>query len=200
MRALADECGALLMADEVICGFGRLGAWLGVERGYLPDIVTVAKGLTSAYAPMGAVILTDAVAEPLLESKRPAARRHLRGASVSAAIALKSIEIFERDGVLENVGGLEGHLAERMESLRELPIVGDVRGRGFFWAVEMVSDSEGSPFDADARELLLRGFLRRRLLEADNRPGRRPGRQCAPDRSAADLRRCAPRRDRRCAG
>jgi adenosylmethionine-8-amino-7-oxononanoate aminotransferase len=168
MRELADECGALLMADEVICGFGRLGEWLGVEReGVLPDIVTVAKGLTSAYAPMGAVVMSDSVAAPLLEGKRML--RHgitFGGHPVSAAIAMKSIEIFERDEVLQNVRALEGHLEERMESLRELPIVGDVRGRGFFWAVEMVRDGEGTPFDADARELLLRGFLPRRLLDA----------------------------------
>jgi adenosylmethionine-8-amino-7-oxononanoate aminotransferase len=116
---------------------------------------------------MGAVIVSDAVAAPLLESSRPL--RHgitFGGHPLAAAVALKNIELFERDGVLENVRSLEGQLERRMQSLHELPIVGDVRGRGFFWAVEMVRDAGCSPFDASERERLLRGFLPGRLLEA----------------------------------
>jgi adenosylmethionine-8-amino-7-oxononanoate aminotransferase len=168
LREIADEHGILLVSDEVICGFGRLGEWLGIEReGVVPDIATVAKGLTSAYAPMGAVLVSDRVAEPLFAPGH--ALRHgitFGGHPLSAAVALKNIEIFERDGVLENVRSLEPHLAARAAELRELPIVGDVRGRGFFWAFELVRDAAGSPFDADERERLLRGFLPGRLLEA----------------------------------
>jgi adenosylmethionine-8-amino-7-oxononanoate aminotransferase len=168
LRAIADDCGALLVSDEVICGFGRLGEWLGVEReGVVPDIATTAKGLTSAYAPMGAVMVADRVADSL--HAPGTTLRHgitFGGHPVSAAVALKNLEIFERDGVLENVRANEDYLAERVASLRELPIVGDVRGRGFFWAVEMVRDDEGSPFDADERERLLRGFMPGRLREA----------------------------------
>jgi adenosylmethionine-8-amino-7-oxononanoate aminotransferase len=169
MRELADEIGALLVADEVICGFGRLGEWLGVQReGVVPDIVTVAKGLTSAYAPMGAAVVSDAVASPLMEKGGPMLRHGVTfgGHPLSAAIAMSSIEIFERDRVLENVRALEAHLESRMRTLLELPIVGDVRGRGFFWAVEMVGDGSGRRFDAAQRERLLRGFLPGRLLEA----------------------------------
>ena len=169
LRAIADSSGALLMADEVICGFGRLGEWLGIEReGVQPDLATVAKGLTSAYAPMGAVLVSDRVAEPLVDADSTVLRHGVTfgGHPISAAVALKSIEIFERDGVLENVRALEGHLEARMEELRALPIVGDVRGRGFFRAVEMVRDEAGTPFDKAERDDLLRGFLPERLLEA----------------------------------
>jgi adenosylmethionine-8-amino-7-oxononanoate aminotransferase len=168
LRALADEYGALLMADEVICGFGRLGEWLGVQReGAVPDLASVAKGLTSAYAPMGAVLVSDRVAEPLFAPGRTL--RHgitFGGHPLAAAVALRNLEIFERDGVLENVRALEPHLASRMQELRSVPIVGDVRGRGFFWAVELVRDEAAGTFGADERDRLLRGFLPGRLLEA----------------------------------
>jgi adenosylmethionine-8-amino-7-oxononanoate aminotransferase len=168
LRAIADDCGALLVSDEVICGFGRLGEWLGVEReGVVPDMATTAKGLTSAYAPMGAVLVSDRVAESL-HSPGSTLRHGITfgGHPVSAAVALKNIEIFERDGVLANVRANEDHLAARLDELRALPIVGDVRGRGYFWAVEMVRDADGLRFDADERERLLRGFMPGRLLEA----------------------------------
>jgi adenosylmethionine-8-amino-7-oxononanoate aminotransferase len=169
LREIADRYGILLCADSVICGFGRLGNWIGTEAyGAVPDLVTVAKGITSAYAPMGAVFVADHVAAPLYDDPKRALLHGITfgGHPVSAAIALKNIEIIERDGILENVRGLEDHLAARMEDLRELPIVGDVRGAGFFRAVELVGDEEGSPFDAEQRERLLRGYLPKRLLEA----------------------------------
>jgi adenosylmethionine-8-amino-7-oxononanoate aminotransferase len=168
MREIADRYGILLVADEVISGCGRLGEWFGVTRyGATPDLITIAKGLTSAYAPMGAVLVSDRVAEPLYDDKRTLLHGiTFAGHPLCAAIALKNIEIFERDGVLENVRTREAGLAERLESLRELPIVGDVRGAGFFWAVELVKDAENARFDADERERLLRGYMPGRLLEA----------------------------------
>ena len=165
LREIADVHGALLMADEVICGFGRLGAWLGVEtEGVEPDLVSVAKGLTAAYAPMGAVIVSDRVAEPLQGVLRHGIT--FGGHPASAAVALKTLEIFERDGVLDNVRSLSDHLAARMEELRALPIVGDVRGRGFFRAVELVRDDANGRFSQEERDDLLRGYLPGRLLEA----------------------------------
>ena len=168
LREVADRYGILLVADEVITGCGRLGQWFGVTRfGATPDLITIAKGLTSAYAPMGAVLVANRVAEPLYEDKRTLLHGiTFAGHPLSAAIALKNIEIFARDGVLENVRAQESGLAERLESLRELPIVGDVRGAGFFWAVELVKDEKGGRFDADERERLLREFMPARLLEA----------------------------------
>jgi adenosylmethionine-8-amino-7-oxononanoate aminotransferase len=168
LRQIADRYGILLVADEVITGCGRLGEWFGVTRyGATPDLITIAKGLTSAYAPMGAVLVSDRVAAPLYEDKRLLLHGiTFAGHPLSAAIALKNIEIFARDGVLENVRAHESGLAKRLESLRELPIVGDVRGAGFFWAAELVKDENGAPFDADERERLLREFMPGRLLEA----------------------------------
>lgn len=168
LRELCDRHGILLVSDEVICGFGRLGEWLGAERyGVVPDIATTAKGLTSAYAPMGAVMVSDKVAEPLYDAGRTLLHGiTFGGHPLCAAIALRSLEIFERDGVLERVRENEPYLERRLNELRALPIVGDVRGAGFFWALELVGDDAGAKLDADTREALLRGYLPGRLLEA----------------------------------
>ncbi|HEX8102215.1 MAG TPA: aminotransferase class III-fold pyridoxal phosphate-dependent enzyme, partial [Solirubrobacteraceae bacterium] len=168
LRALADRYGALLMADEVICGCGRLGEWVATPRyGATPDLVSLAKGLTSAYAPMGAVLTSEKVVAPMIE--HGSVLRHgitFGGHPLSAGIALQNIEIFERDGILENVRTLTPYLAERMRTLLDLPIVGDVRGDGFFWAMELVADDENGRFDQAGRDLLVRGFIPRRLREA----------------------------------
>ena len=168
LRAIADRHGIVLIADEVITGFGRLGHWFGSERyDAQPDVITVAKGLTSAYMPMGAVLISDRIAEPLY--KRGATLLHgitFGGHPVAATVALKNLEIFERDGILENVRAREPHLAERLNELRELPIVGDVRGAGFFWAFELCADADGGRFDAEQRERLIKQFLPHRLREA----------------------------------
>lgn len=166
LRTLADRHGALLMADEVITGCGRLGEWFAIAReGIVPDLVSLAKGLTSAYAPMGAVV----VREPVARAVAGRLFRHgitFGGHPVSAAMALANMDIFEREGVLENVRSLEGHLEARLRELRSLPIVGDTRGAGFFWAVELVRDEDGTRFDQAERDDLLRGFLPARLREA----------------------------------
>jgi adenosylmethionine-8-amino-7-oxononanoate aminotransferase len=157
------------VADEVITGFGRIdGLFATPAMGAVPDLITVAKGITSAYAPMGAVIVSDRIAEPLYEEGRMLLHGiTFGGHPVAAAIARRNIEIFEREGVIENVRAHEGYVRELLEGLRErLPIVGDVRGAGYFWALELVRDAEDTPFsDPDERERLLRGFLAPRLLE-----------------------------------
>ena len=169
LRELCDRHGILLVSDEVICGFGRLGEWLGVERyDVVPDLVTTAKGLTSAYAPMGAVIVTDRVAAPLHDDPKLTLMHGITfaGHPLCAAITLKSLELFEREGILENVRAQEPHLQRRLDELRSLPIVGDVRGAGFFWALELVTQEGDGRLDAGQRERLLRGYLPGRLLEA----------------------------------
>jgi adenosylmethionine-8-amino-7-oxononanoate aminotransferase len=166
LRELADRYGILLLADEVISGFGRVGEYFAVSRyGGVPDLITVAKGLTSAYAPMGAVLVSDRVAEAFYDPTIQLSHGiTFGGHPVSAAIALRNLDIFERDGVLENVHELTPYLRERLQELRALPIVGDVRGDGFFWAVELVGE-DNRRLDADEREDLLRGFVPRRLRE-----------------------------------
>jgi adenosylmethionine-8-amino-7-oxononanoate aminotransferase len=168
LRELCDEHGILLVADSVICGFGRLGSWFGIEHeDVVPDMITVAKGITSAHVPGGAVMVRDAVAEAFFADG--ATLRHgftFGGHPVMAAVALKNLEIFEREGILDNVRTLEPFLAEQMRSLLDLPIVGDVRGKGFFWAAELVRDADGTRFDAAEQDQLLRGFLPRAFRDA----------------------------------
>jgi adenosylmethionine-8-amino-7-oxononanoate aminotransferase len=168
VRAICDEHGILLCADEVITGFGRLGHWFGSARyGIQPDLITCAKGLSSAYAPIGAVIVSDRVFEPFREGK--AMYTHgitFGGHPVSAAIALKNIEIMKRERIVEHVRDQEGAFHDTLAQLLDLPIVGDVRGTGYFWALELVKDKETrETFDAQECETLLHGFLSGRLFE-----------------------------------
>jgi adenosylmethionine-8-amino-7-oxononanoate aminotransferase len=168
LREIADRYGILLVADEVICAFGRIGEWFAVQRfGATPDLITTAKGLTSAYASAGAVIVSDKVAAPLYEGK--ATLLHgitFGGHPVACAVALKNIELFEREGVLDNVRAREGQIRDGLRAIQdEVPLVGDVRGAGFFWALELVRDADNGRFDDDEREAMLRGFLPRRLYE-----------------------------------
>ena len=161
LRNLADRYGFLLVADEVITAFGRLGQWFGAERyDAQPDIVTTAKGLTSAYAPMGAVLVSDRVAGML---RAPGVVLNhgftFAGHPLCAAVALKSIEILERDKLFANVSGLEPHLSARMHALKRHRIVGDVRGSGFFFAVELVPDGGEGRFTTRQREVLIRRML-----------------------------------------
>jgi adenosylmethionine-8-amino-7-oxononanoate aminotransferase len=168
LRELCDRHGIILVADEVITGFGRLGEWFGVTRyGGMPDIITLAKGMTSAYAPMGATLVSERVAEPFYSDDRVLYHGSTFGGHpASAAVTLKNIEIFERERVLENVRANEGYLEALLDELRELPIVGDVRGAGYHWAVELVKDAGGARFDAAEREELVHRYMPGRLLEA----------------------------------
>jgi adenosylmethionine-8-amino-7-oxononanoate aminotransferase len=162
VRAICDEYDVLLISDEVICAWGRLGEWFGADRyRYRPDLITTAKGLTSAYAPMGALIVSDRVAEPFMSGT--ASFMHgftFAGHPVCAAIAMANLDAFEAEGVLEHVRGNEGAFRSMLESLRDLPIVGDVRGAGYFQAIELVRDRDTKrSFSHEESETLLRGFL-----------------------------------------
>jgi adenosylmethionine-8-amino-7-oxononanoate aminotransferase len=168
LRALADRYGFLLVADEVITAFGRLGEWFGGDRyDARPDIVTVAKGITAGYAPMGATLVGARVAEVI--NQPGAVLNHgytFGGHPLSAAIALRSLHIIERDRVLDNVRDLQDHLGKRMADLGPLPIVGEVRGAGFFYALELVGDAEDGGFSDAARGALVADLIPRRLREA----------------------------------
>jgi adenosylmethionine-8-amino-7-oxononanoate aminotransferase len=162
VREICDEYDVLLISDEVICSWGRLGEWFGAQRyDYQPDIITTAKGLTSAYAPMGAVIASDRVAEPFMDGLNSFTHGFtFAGHPICAAVAMANLDAFENEGVIENVRANEGALRDMLESLRDLPIVGDVRGAGYFQAIELVKDKETkASFDDNEAETLLRGFL-----------------------------------------
>jgi len=168
VRELCTKYDILLSADEVITGFGRLGHWFGSERYDIrPDIITSAKGLSSSYASIGAVIATDRVMEPFLTDTGMWSHGiTFGGHPVACAVALKNIEIMKRDGIIENVRENEPVLRASLEQLLDLPIVGDVRGAGYLYAVELVKDKETrESFNDDESESLLRGFLSTRLFE-----------------------------------
>lgn len=162
VREICDEHDVLLISDEVICAWGRLGEWFGAQRyGYQPDIVTTAKGITSAYAPMGAMVVSDRLAEPFLHGTSTFMHGFtFAGHPIVAAIALANIDALEHEGILERVRRNEPHFRSALESLRDIPIVGDVRGAGYFHAIELVKDQETKEsFDDRESETLLRGFL-----------------------------------------
>jgi adenosylmethionine-8-amino-7-oxononanoate aminotransferase len=168
VRELCDRYDILLCADEVITGFGRVGAWFGSERYDIrPDLMTIAKGLSSSYASIGAVVATDRVMEPFMRDTRMYAHGiTFGGHPVASAVALKNIEIMKRDQIVEHVAATQDTFRAKLEQLLDLPIVGDVRGTGFFYAVELVKDKETkATFDDEECEMLLRRFLSPRLFE-----------------------------------
>ncbi|MBA3808688.1 MAG: aspartate aminotransferase family protein [Solirubrobacterales bacterium] len=162
VREICDRHGVLLISDEVICSWGRLGHWFGCARyGYAPDIVTTAKGISSAYAPLGAVITADHIAEPFLHGKEIFNHGFTFGGHpVACAVGLANIDVIEREDLCGHVRENEGRFREVLDGLRDLPIVGDVRGAGYFQAIELVKDKgTKETFDSHESEELLRGFL-----------------------------------------
>ncbi len=169
VREICDRYGVLLVSDEVICAFGRLGEYFGsVRYGYQPDIITVAKGLTSGYAPLGAMIASDRLVEPFLHGDASFAHGFtFAGHPVSCAVALANLDVFERDGIIHHVQATQDAFRTSLESLGDLPIVGEVRGAGFFYGIELVKDKETrESFGHDESEFLLRGFLSGALFES----------------------------------
>jgi adenosylmethionine-8-amino-7-oxononanoate aminotransferase len=168
VREICDRYGILLCADEVITGFGRVGAWFGSERYDIrPDLMTIAKGLSSSYAAIGAVVATDRVMEPFMKDTNMYSHGiTFGGHPVGSAIALKNIEIMKRERIVEHVAETQDTFRQTLEQLLDLPIVGDVRGTGFFYAVELVKDKDTrESFNHEECETLLRGFLSPRLFE-----------------------------------
>lgn len=169
VREICDQYDVLLVSDEVICAFGRLGHMFGSERySYQPDIITCAKGITSGYAPLGAMIASDRLMEPFLRGNEMFAHGYTFGGHpVSTAVALANLDVFEKEQVNEHVCATEGAFRSTLEKLRDLPIVGDVRGDGFFYAIELVKDQvTRETFNKEESELLIRGFLSKALFEA----------------------------------
>jgi len=162
VREICDRYDVLLISDEVICAFGRLGHYFGCQRyGYQPDIVTMAKALTSAYVPMGGMIVSDRVYEPFKEGKNMFIHGFtFAGHPVAAAVAMANLDVFEREDLCGHVREHEGELRGMLEGLRDIPIVGDVRGDGYFHSIELVKNKQTKEtFSDEESEDLLRGFL-----------------------------------------
>jgi adenosylmethionine-8-amino-7-oxononanoate aminotransferase len=162
VREICDRYDVLLISDEVICAFGRLGHYFGCERyGYQPDIVTMAKALTSAYVPMGGMIVSDRVYEPFSTGKQMFIHGFTFGGHpVAAAVAMANLDVFEREDLCGHVLEHEGEFRGMLDGLSDIPIVGDVRGDGYFHSIELVKDKRTKEtFSAEESEDLLRGFL-----------------------------------------
>ncbi len=169
VREICDEHDVLLVSDEVICAFGRIGSIFACEDlGFQPDMITCAKGMTSGYSPIGACIVSARVYEPFAHGTTTFAHGYTFGGHpVSAAVAMANLDLFESEGVVAHVHENAPVLRGTLERLLDLPIVGDVRGEGFFYGIELVKDkTTRETFDDDESERLLRGFLTPALYEA----------------------------------
>ena len=200
VREICDQYDVLLVSDEVICAFGRLGHMFAAERyGFQPDMITFAKGVTSGYSPLGGMMATDRLMEPFLHGTNTFLHGYTFGGHpVSTAVALANLDAFENEGINKHVRANEGAFRATLEKLNDLPIVGDVRGDGFFYGIELVKDkATKETFDDAEAEKLLRGFLSKALYasglycRADDR-----GDLGRPGGAPADLRPGALRRDR----
>jgi hypothetical protein len=169
VREICDRYGVLLVSDEVICAFGRLGHYFGSERyGYKPDIITFAKGVTSGYAPLGGMMVSDRLMEPFATGQTTFLHGvTFAGHPVSCAVAMANLDVFEKEDLLGNVRAHEGAFRATLGKLNDLPIVGNVRGDGYFYGIELVKDkATRETFNDDESERLLRGFLSHALFDA----------------------------------
>jgi adenosylmethionine-8-amino-7-oxononanoate aminotransferase len=168
VREICDRYGILMISDETICAWGRLGSMFACDRlNYVPDIITSAKGLTSGYSPLGVMIVSDRIAEPF--ATEGVSFLHgftFGGHPVSCAVAMANLDVIENEHLIERVLENEAAFRSTLENLRDLPIVGDVRGMGYFYGIELVKNATTrETFTAAEAELLLRGHLSKRLLE-----------------------------------
>jgi adenosylmethionine-8-amino-7-oxononanoate aminotransferase len=169
VREICDRHDVLLVSDEVICAFGRIGSTFACDvYGYQPDMITCAKAMTSGYSPIGATIVSDRIYEPFRHGSTSFAHGYtFAGHPVSAAVALENLRIFEEEGLNERVREKSPAFRAALERLKDLPIVGDVRGDGYFFGIELVKDkATKETFDEAESERLLRGFLSGALFEA----------------------------------
>jgi adenosylmethionine-8-amino-7-oxononanoate aminotransferase len=168
LREICDTHDVLLVSDEVICAYGRLGTMFGAQKfGYQPDIITSAKGLTSGYSPLGAAIISDRIFEPFSKGKTSFPHGYTFGGHpVSCAVALANLDIFESEDLLGNVLRNENAFRSTLERLLDLPIVGDVRGDGYFFGIELVKDqATKATFSKEESERILRDFVSTELFE-----------------------------------
>jgi adenosylmethionine-8-amino-7-oxononanoate aminotransferase len=169
VREICDQYDVLLVSDEVICAFGRIGQWFACDEfGYVPDMITCAKAMTSGYSPLGACIVSDKLYEPFRTGDSSFPHGYTFGGHpVSAAVALENLDIFEEEKLNEHVRENSPLFRAELETLLDLPIVGDVRGAGYFFGIELVKDkATKETFNDEESERLLRGFLSKALFDA----------------------------------
>lgn len=169
VREICDRHDVLLVSDEVICAFGRIGEWFACDAyGYVPDMITCAKAMTSGYVPAGATIVSDRIYEPFSHGQVSFPHGYtFAGHPVAAAVALENLDIFEEEDLNGRVRQNSPIFRRTLEKLLDLPIVGDVRGDGYFFGIELVKDkATKATFDADESERMLRGFLSKALYDA----------------------------------
>ena len=169
VREICDKYDVLMVSDEVICAFGRIGHMFACDAyGYVPDMITCAKGMTSGYSPIGATIISDRLYEPFKHGNTSFYHGYTFGGHpVSSAVALANLDIFDEEGLNENVRVNSPIFRATLEKLKDLPIVGDVRGDGYFFGIELVKDkATKATFDDEESERLLRGFLSKELFDA----------------------------------
>ncbi|MCE1178768.1 MAG: aspartate aminotransferase family protein [Micrococcales bacterium] len=169
VRKICDDYDVLLVSDETICAFGRIGSMFACEDfGYEPDIITTAKGITSGYAPLGLMIASERLFEPFRQGMNYFPHGYTWGGHpVSCAAAMANLDIFEREGLTDHVKANAGAFRATLERLLDLPIVGDVRGAGYFYGIELVKDKETrETFNDEECERLLRGYLSKALFDA----------------------------------
>ncbi|MEY9873825.1 adenosylmethionine-8-amino-7-oxononanoate aminotransferase [Streptacidiphilus sp. MAP12-33] len=168
VREICDQYNVLLVSDETICAFGRLGTMFACDKfDYVPDMITCAKGMTSGYSPIGACIISDRLAEPFYKQDNTFLHGYTFGGHpVSSAVALANLDIFEREGLNKHVLANENAFLTTLQKLHDLPIVGDVRGNGFFYGIELVTDkATKQSFTDEQCEKVLYGFLSKALFE-----------------------------------
>jgi adenosylmethionine-8-amino-7-oxononanoate aminotransferase len=169
VREICDEYDVLLVSDEVICAFGRIGSMFACDDfNYVPDMITCAKGMTSGYSPIGAMIASDRLFEPFKKGLNSFPHGYTFGGHpVSAAVAMANLDVFEREGLNDHVKRNAPAFRATLERLLDLPIVGDVRGEGYFYGIELVKDKNTrETFNDDESERLLRGYLSKALFDA----------------------------------
>lgn len=171
LREICDKYGVLLIADEVITGFGRTGKMFATEHwGVVPDMMTVAKGLTSGYIPMGGCITRGEISDAFIGSPKASFKHVITfgGHPVAAAAALKNIEIMENEGMVQNAATMGTYLLDGLKEMKEkYQMIGDVRGLGLFCGVEIVADRETKeyfPLEADLANRITSGFAENGLL------------------------------------
>jgi adenosylmethionine-8-amino-7-oxononanoate aminotransferase len=168
VREICNRHDVLFVADETITAFGRIGETFAVNRyGVQPDIIICAKGLTSGYAPMGAMIASDRLFEPFSTGTNMFAHGSTFGGHpVAAAVAMRNLDIMQSEKINEHVREKESVFRKTLEKLYDIPIVGNIRGEGFFYGIELVKDKETrESFSAQESERILRGFISQALFE-----------------------------------